>query len=75
MVAWTTFYEVADLKSLANHWLRSYYTHKVWCESVDKGLIEYSKAYKWFTNYFNSKLVIVYKDKHLKDTMQGMLRL
>jgi len=46
MVAWTTFYEVADLKSLANHWLRSYYTHKVWCESVDKGLIEYSKAHE-----------------------------
>jgi len=30
-VAQTTFYGVAGLKSLANHRLRSYHTHKVWC--------------------------------------------
>jgi len=30
-VAQTIFYRVAGLKSLANHWLRSYHTHKVWC--------------------------------------------
>jgi len=45
-VARTIFYEVAGLKSLANHWLRLYHTHKVWCEGVDEGLIKYSKAHK-----------------------------
>jgi len=39
-VTQTTFYGVAGLKSLANHWLRLYHTHKVWCESTDEGLIE-----------------------------------
>jgi len=43
-VAWTTFYKVAGLKSLANHWLRLYHTHKVWCGGVDESLIEYGKA-------------------------------
>ena len=40
VVAWTTFYRVAGLKSLANHQLRSYYTHKVWCGGADESLIE-----------------------------------
>ena len=43
-VARTTFYRVAGLKSLVNHQLRSYHTHKVWCEGVDEGLIEYGRA-------------------------------
>jgi len=30
-VTQTTFYGVAGLKSLANHQLRLYHTHKVWC--------------------------------------------
>ena len=55
MIAQTTFYRVAGLKSLANHWLRLYYTHKVWCRDVNEGLIECGKAYKWFTNYFDSE--------------------
>ena len=42
----TTFYGVAGLKSLANHQLRSYHTHKVWYGGVDEGLIEYSKVYE-----------------------------
>ena len=42
----TTFYGVAGLKSLANHQLRSYHTHKVWCRGVDEGLIECGKAYE-----------------------------
>jgi len=46
MVARATFYGVAGLKSLAHHWIRSYHTHKVWCEGVDKGLIEYGKIYE-----------------------------
>jgi len=45
-VAQATFYRVAGLKSLANHRLRLYHTHKVWCGSVDKGLIECSKVYE-----------------------------
>jgi len=45
-VAWTTFYRVAGLKSLANHQLRLYHTHKVWCGGVDEGLIECGKAQK-----------------------------
>ena len=44
VVAWITFYRVADLKSLANHQLRLYHTHKVWCGGVDEGLIECGKA-------------------------------
>jgi len=43
-VAQTTFYGVAGLKSLANHWLRSYHTYKVWCGGADEGLIECGKA-------------------------------
>ena len=45
VVAQVTFYGVAGLKSLANHRLRLYHTHKVWCGGVDKGLIECSKAH------------------------------
>jgi len=44
VVTWTTFYEVAGLKSLANYQLRLYYTYKVWCGGADKGLIEYGKC-------------------------------
>jgi len=68
-VTWTTFYGVADLKSLANHQLRSYHTHKVWCGGMDKGLIECGKAHEWFTDYSTSELVIVCKGGHLRDTM------
>jgi len=46
VVTQTTFYGVAGLKSLANHWLRSYHTHKVWCGGADEGLIEYCKEAK-----------------------------
>ena len=74
VVAWTTFYRVAGLKSLANHQLRSYYTHKVWCGGADEGLIECGKAHEWFTDYFNSELVTVCKGRHLRDTIQGGLR-
>ena len=70
-VTWATFYGVAGLRSLANYWLRSYHTHKVWCGGVDEGLIECDKAHKWFTDYSTSKLVMVCKDRHLRDTMQG----
>jgi len=49
VIAQTTFYRVAGLKSLANHWLRLYHTHKVWYGGVDEGLIEYGKTYKWLT--------------------------
>ena len=68
-VARTTFYRVTGLKSLANHRLRSYHTHKVWYGDADEGLIECGKAQKWFTNYFDSKLVTVCKGGHLRDTM------
>jgi len=71
----TTFYRVAGLKSLANHRLRSYHTHKVWCGGADEGLIEYGKAQEWFTDYFNSELVMVCKGGHLRDTMRGGSRL
>jgi len=74
-VTWTTFYGVADLKSLANHQLRLYHTHKVWCRDVDEGLIECGKAHEWFTNYSTSELVTVYKGGHLRDTMQTGSRL
>ena len=73
-VARTTFYGVAGLKSLANHQLRSYHTHKVWCEGADKGLIECDKAQEWFTDYFDSELVTVCKGEHLRDTMRGESR-
>jgi len=45
-VAWATFYGVAGLKSLANHQLRLYHTHKFWCGGADKGLIECGKAHE-----------------------------
>jgi len=70
-VTWITFYRVAGLKSLANHWLRSYHIHKVWYGGADEGLIECGKAQKWFTDYFDSELVIVCKGGHLRDTMRG----
>ena len=46
VVAWATFYGIAGLKSLANHQLRSYYTHKIWYGGIDKGLIECGKAHE-----------------------------
>ena len=67
VVTQTTFYRVADLKSLANHQLRSYHTHKVWCEGANEGLIECGKAHEWFTDYSTSKLVTVYKGGHHAD--------
>ena len=45
-VARTTFYGVVGLKILANHRLRSYHTHKVWCRGVDEGLIKCGKAHE-----------------------------
>jgi len=74
-VTWTTFYGVAGLKSLANHQLRSYHTHKVWCGGADKSLIECSKAHEWFTDYSTSELVTVCKGGHLRNTMQIGFRL
>jgi len=74
-VTWTIFCRVAGLKSLANHRLRSYHTYKVWCGGADEGLIECDKAQEWFTDYFNSELVTVYKGGHLRDTMRGGFRL
>jgi len=74
-VAWATFYGVAGLKSLANHQLRSYHTHKVWCGGADKSLIKCSKAHEWFTDYSTSKLVTVCKGRHLRDTMRSKSRL
>jgi len=50
--------------------LRLYHIHKVWCRGVDEGLIKYDKAHEWFTNYFNSELVMVCKVKYLRNTMQ-----
>ena len=46
VVTQTTFYEVAGLKSLANHQLRLYHTYKVWCRDADEGLIECGKAHE-----------------------------
>jgi len=69
VVTRTIFYGVAGLKSLVNHRLRLYHTHKVWCGSADEGLIEYGKAQEWFTDYFDSELVTVCKDGHLRDTI------
>jgi len=74
-VAWTTFYGVAGLKSLANHQLRLYHTYKVWCGGVDKSLIKCGKAHEWFTDYSTSELAMVCKGGHLRDTMQGRSRL
>ena len=54
VVAQTTFYGIAGLKSLANYRLRSYHTYKVWCGSADESLIECSKVHEWFTDYFDS---------------------
>ena len=62
VVAQATFYEIAGLKSLANHRLRLYHTHKVWYRGTDEGLIEYNKAHEWFTKYSTSELVTVCKD-------------
>jgi len=45
-VAWATFYGIAGLKSLANHRLRLYHTHKVWCGGVDESLIKCGKAHE-----------------------------
>ena len=73
-VAWATFYGIAGLKSLANHRLRSYHTHKVWCGGADEGLIECGKAYEWFTDYSISELVTVCKGGYLRDTMRGRSR-
>jgi len=67
VVAQATIYGVAGLKSLANHRLRLYYTHKVWCGGADEGLIECGKAHEWFTDYPTSELVTVYKDGHHAD--------
>ena len=75
MVTWTTFYKVAGLKSLANHQLKLYHTHKVWCGGADKGLIECGKAHEWFTDYFDSELIMVCKGEHLRDTMREESRL
>jgi len=69
VVTRTTFYRVAGLKSLANHQLRLYHTHKVWCGDADKALIKCGRAQEWFTDYFDSKLVTVCKDGYLRDTM------
>jgi len=45
-VAWATFYGIAGLKSLANHRLRLYHTHKVWCGGMDESLIKCGKAHE-----------------------------
>jgi len=74
-VAGATFYGIAGLKSLANHRLRSYHTHKVWCGGADEGLIECGKAHEWFTDYSISELVMVCKGGHLRDTMRGRSKL
>jgi len=74
VVTQTIFYRVAGLKSLANHRLRSYHTYKVWCGGADEGLIECGKAQEWFTDYFDSELVMVCKGGHLRDTMRGRSR-
>jgi len=68
-VTQTTFYGIAGLKSLANHQLRSYHTHKVWCGGADESLIECDKIYEWFTDYSTSELVTVCKGGHLRNTM------
>ena len=68
-VTQATFYGVAGLKILANYQLRLYHTHKVWCGGVDEGLIKCGKAHEWFTDYSTSKLVMVCKGGHLRDTM------
>jgi len=70
-----TFYRIAGLKSLANHQLRLYHTHKVWCRGANKGLIERGKAHEWFTDYSISELVTVCKGGYLRDTRRGGSRL
>jgi len=45
-VARATFYGIAGLKSLANHRLRLYHTHKVWYGDADEDLIECGKAHE-----------------------------
>jgi len=70
-VARATFYGIAGLKSLANHRLRLYHTHKVWYGDADEDLIECGKAHEWFTDYSISELVMVCKGEHLRDTMRG----
>jgi len=75
VVTQTIFYRVAGLKSLTNHQLKSYHTHKVWYRDADEGLIECGKAQEWFTDYFDSELVMVCKGEHLRDTMWGGSRL
>jgi len=74
-VTWITFYGVAGLKSLANHQLRLYHTHKVWCGGADEGLIECGKVHEWFTDYSTSELVMVCKGGHRRNTIQGGSRL
>ena len=74
VVTRATFYRIAGLKILANHQLRSYYTHKVWCGDTNKGLVECGKAHEWFTNYSTSELVTVCKGGHLRDTMRDRSR-
>jgi len=64
VVTQTTFYGVAGLKSLANHWLRLYHTYKVWCGGVNEDLIECGKAHERFTDYSTSELVMVCKGVH-----------
>ena len=66
-VAQATFYRVAGLKSLANHQLRLYHTHKVWCRGADEGLIECGKAHEWLTDYSTSELAMVCKGGHHAD--------
>jgi len=46
VVTRATFYGVAGLKSLANHRLRLYHTHKVWCGGADESLIECGKTHE-----------------------------
>ena len=68
VVARATFYRVAGLKSLANHQLRLYHTYN-WYGDTDEGLIKCGKAYEWFTDYFDSKLITVCKGGHLRDSI------
>ena len=46
VVTQTTFYGVVGLKSLANHQLRLYHTHKFWCGDTDEGLIKCDEAHE-----------------------------
>jgi len=71
VVTWTTFYGVASLKSLANHQL--YHTYKAWCGGANEGLIKCGKAHEWFTDYFDSELVMVCQGGHLRNTVSASL--